>query len=256
MAERKTRVFLVATANDIARLPPKLIRKGRIDELFFVDLPDATVRAECFAIHLRNRGLDPAQVDLDRLAQASEGFTGAGIEQAVISALYPVDAFSHTPDTQALLDELARTRYCRLSWTSRSPRCVPGRASGRCRPTDRDSPTRETRQGLRIAAAGTMTKTEMTAPPHSNGGREPPPCALVAAAHPRILKTLLRGSSMAYKDYYQALGVARNASQDEIKRAYRKQTRKFHPDVSKTKVLFRSLITAIQRQRPTSHRRR
>ena len=78
MAERNNRVFLVATANDISRLPPELIRKGRIDELFFVDLPDAQVRAECFAIHLRNRGLDPAQFDLERLAQASEGFTGAG----------------------------------------------------------------------------------------------------------------------------------------------------------------------------------
>ncbi len=110
MAERKTRVFLVATANDIARLPPELIRKGRIDELFFVDLPDAAVRAECFAIHLRNRGLDPAQVDLDRLARASEGFTGAGIEQAVVSALYAVDASTRVPDTQALVDELARTQ--------------------------------------------------------------------------------------------------------------------------------------------------
>ena len=110
MAERKNWVFLVATANDIARLPPELIRKGRIDELFFVDLPDAAVRAECFAIHLRNRGLDPAQVDLERLAQASEGFTGAGIEQAVVSALYAVDASTRVPDTEALVDELARTQ--------------------------------------------------------------------------------------------------------------------------------------------------
>ncbi len=53
MAERKTRVFLVATANDVRRLPPELILKGRIDELFFVDLPDAAIRAECFAIHLK-----------------------------------------------------------------------------------------------------------------------------------------------------------------------------------------------------------
>ncbi len=110
MAERNTRVFLVATANDIGRLPPELLRKGRIDELFFVDLPDAAVRAQIFAIHLQRRGLDPADFDLPRLAQASEGFTGAGIEQAVVSALYPVDARTQAPDTEAVLAELARTQ--------------------------------------------------------------------------------------------------------------------------------------------------
>ena len=110
MAERNTRVFLVATANDIDRLPPELVRKGRIDELFFVDLPDAAVRAAAFAIHLRRRGLDPAGFDLPRLAQASEGFTGAGIEQAVVSALYAVDATTRAPDTCALLNELGRTQ--------------------------------------------------------------------------------------------------------------------------------------------------
>ncbi len=68
------------------------------------------MRADCFAIHLRNRGLDPAHVDLERLAQASEGFTGAGIEQAVVSALYALDVSSRVPDTQALVDELARTQ--------------------------------------------------------------------------------------------------------------------------------------------------
>ena len=110
MAERNTRVFLVATANDIDRLPPELVRKGRIDELFFVDLPDAPVRAEVFAIHLRNRGLDPTGFDLARLAQASAGFTGAGIEQAVVSALYAVEATTRRPDTETLLVELSRTQ--------------------------------------------------------------------------------------------------------------------------------------------------
>ncbi len=110
MAERRTRVFLVATANDVTRLPPELIRKGRIDELFFVDLPDALVRADIFAIHLRNRGLDPGGFDLQRLAQASEGFTGAGIEQAVVSALYAGEAETRPPDTESLLAELDRTQ--------------------------------------------------------------------------------------------------------------------------------------------------
>lgn len=110
MAERRTRVFLVATANDVTRLPPELIRKGRIDELFFVDLPESEVRSEIFAIHLRNRGLDPAHFDLGRLAEASEGFTGAGIEQAVVSALYGGEAETRPPDTQSLLAELERTQ--------------------------------------------------------------------------------------------------------------------------------------------------
>jgi len=68
------------------------------------------VRAAAFAIHLRRRGLDPAGFDLPRLAQASEGFTGAGIEQAVVSALYAVDATTRAPDTCALLNELGRTQ--------------------------------------------------------------------------------------------------------------------------------------------------
>lgn len=110
MSERRTRVFLVATANDVTRLPPELVRKGRIDELFFVDLPDVAVRAEIFAIHLRNRGLDPSHFDLERLARASEGFAGAGIEQAVVSALYAGEAETRPPDTATLLAELDRTQ--------------------------------------------------------------------------------------------------------------------------------------------------
>jgi SpoVK/Ycf46/Vps4 family AAA+-type ATPase len=110
MAERKTRVFLVATSNDISGLPPELVRKGRLDEIFFVDLPDAQVRAEVFRIHLGKRGLDPQLFDLGRLAAASEGFTGAGIEQAVVSSLYAADAEDRTPDTDVLLTELASTQ--------------------------------------------------------------------------------------------------------------------------------------------------
>ncbi|EXJ15465.1 AAA family ATPase [Imhoffiella purpurea] len=110
MAERTTRVFLAATANDISRLPPELIRKGRIDELFFVDLPPAEVRREIFAIHLRQRGLEPERFDLDRLAEASEGFTGAGIEQAVVSALYAESPSDRPLDTEQLLAELAGTQ--------------------------------------------------------------------------------------------------------------------------------------------------
>ena len=88
LAEHQSRVFVVATANNIHVLPPELMRKGRLDELFFVDLPSADVRGEIFAIHLKRRGQDPDAFDMPLLALASEGFSGAEIEQAVVSAWY------------------------------------------------------------------------------------------------------------------------------------------------------------------------
>jgi len=96
MAEHRDRTFLVATANDIEALPPELLRKGRFDEIFFVDLPKADARAEIFAIHLRKRGQDPVHFDLAALATAAAGYSGAEIEQAVIAALYSASARSQT----------------------------------------------------------------------------------------------------------------------------------------------------------------
>lgn len=96
MAERDTRVFVVATSNDISQLPPELVRKGRLDEIFFVDLPDRDVRAEIFRIHLEKRGQASDQFDLPKLAELSEGFSGAEIEQAIVSALYTVSAMGGT----------------------------------------------------------------------------------------------------------------------------------------------------------------
>ena len=110
MAERKAAVFLVATSNDITRLPPELIRKGRLDEIFFVDLPDQSVRREIFAIHLRRRDLDPEGFDLELLASLSEGFSGAGIEQAVVSALYAAEARDASPKTADIAAEIERTQ--------------------------------------------------------------------------------------------------------------------------------------------------
>jgi hypothetical protein len=110
MAERTSAVFIVATANDITRLPPELIRKGRLDEIFFVDLPGLEVRKEIFEIHLRRRRQAPEQFDLDRLAAASEGFSGAGIEQAIVSALYAGQAKGAPLTTDALIAELQRTQ--------------------------------------------------------------------------------------------------------------------------------------------------
>ncbi|WP_137820043.1 AAA family ATPase [Pseudomonas sp. 2FG] len=109
MAERKAPVFMVATANAIDRLPPELVRKGRFDELFFVDLPDATVRAEIFRIHLTRRELEPAGFDLAQLAAASDGFSGAEIEQVVVSALYAGQAQQQTVDQSLLLQNIKST---------------------------------------------------------------------------------------------------------------------------------------------------
>ncbi len=92
MAERTAHVFMVATANDVQGLPPELLRKGRFDEIFFVDLPEPKVRAEIFAIHLQQRNFDPARFDLQTLAAHSEKFSGAEIEQAVVTSIYTCSA--------------------------------------------------------------------------------------------------------------------------------------------------------------------
>ncbi len=110
MAERRKPVFLVATANDIARLPPELVRKGRFDEIFFVDLPSRENRREIFRIHLTKRGLPLEAFDLDRLAAAAEGFSGSEIEQAIVSALYTAHARGRRLDAGDLLAELQATR--------------------------------------------------------------------------------------------------------------------------------------------------
>jgi len=88
MQEKSAPVFIVATANDITRLPPELLRRGRFDEIFFLDLPTVTERKEIFKVHLKKRKRDPESFDLDRLVSASEGFVGAEIEQAVIEGMY------------------------------------------------------------------------------------------------------------------------------------------------------------------------
>jgi SpoVK/Ycf46/Vps4 family AAA+-type ATPase len=88
MQEKTAPVFVVATANNIASLPPELLRKGRFDEIFFLDLPSREERREIVAVHLRKRKRLPQDFDVERLAQASEGYVGAEIEQAVLDAMY------------------------------------------------------------------------------------------------------------------------------------------------------------------------
>ena len=109
MAENKRPVFIVATSNDIAELPPELIRKGRMDEIFFVDLPDLTTRKEIFRIHLTKRELDPTSFDLDHLAEHSDGFTGAEIEEAIVSARYLSASHQAAVKTDDVLAAINRT---------------------------------------------------------------------------------------------------------------------------------------------------
>ncbi len=110
MAERKSDVFLVATANDIQALPPELMRKGRLDEIFFVDLPDEEIRKAIFLIHCKKRGVDVTNMDLGLLSRSSHGFSGAEIEQGVISAIYAAASRQQPVDQAIILEELSRTR--------------------------------------------------------------------------------------------------------------------------------------------------
>jgi len=110
MAEKNSQVFVVATANDIAALPPELIRKGRFDEIFFVDLPSEDIRKSILEIHLSNRSQAPDHFELDKIAAAADGFSGAEIEQAIVSALYAAHAQKCELSTEHLLTEIQRTR--------------------------------------------------------------------------------------------------------------------------------------------------
>jgi AAA+ superfamily predicted ATPase len=109
LQERKGDVFVVATANDVSKLPPELIRKGRFDEMFFVDLPDATGRAEILKIHLRKRKRDAEKFDVQALAQCTDGFSGAELEQVVVSSLYTAFSAGSDITTEILLSEAKQT---------------------------------------------------------------------------------------------------------------------------------------------------
>jgi ATP-dependent 26S proteasome regulatory subunit len=106
LQEKTSPVFVIATANNVHALPPELLRKGRFDEIFFCDLPDRDDRRAIFDIHIRKKGRDPAQFDLDKLVDATMDYSGAEIEQAVVAALY--DAFDTGDDlsTEGLLHVL------------------------------------------------------------------------------------------------------------------------------------------------------
>ncbi len=109
MQDRKGEVFIVATANDIERLPPEFLRKGRFDEIFFVDLPDQETRREIFKIHLEGRGQRSDRFDLEILATQTDGFSGSEIEEVVVSGLYTAFSNEGELDTPDLLKEAAGT---------------------------------------------------------------------------------------------------------------------------------------------------
>jgi len=146
MQEKTAPVFIVATANSIENLPPELLRKGRFDEIFFVDLPTPRERVDIFGIQLQRRERDPAAYDLDALAQAADGFSGAEIEEAIVAAMYtafPEDrefadadvlrALSETaPLSQTMADKIQHLRQwarkrARWATTQGPPRSPSGR---------------------------------------------------------------------------------------------------------------------------------
>jgi AAA+ superfamily predicted ATPase len=133
MQEHTAPVFLIATANDIEALPPELLRKGRFDEIFFVDLPDAAARAAIFRIHLAKRKRDPKTFDVAALAAASDGFSGAEIEQAVVSGLHEAFAAKAELSTSHILEALRTSPPLSVTMAERVAglrqwargRCVP-----------------------------------------------------------------------------------------------------------------------------------
>lgn len=110
MQEHKKNCFIAATANDIYRLPPEFLRKGRFDEIFFIDLPNAQSREQLFKIHLQKRRLKPEDFNLNSLVEACVDFSGAEIEQAIISALYKATSEKETISTKLIIEQIKATK--------------------------------------------------------------------------------------------------------------------------------------------------
>lgn len=110
LAEKKAAVFVVATANNVSSLPPELLRKGRFDETFFVDLPNSKIRKELFALHLAKRELDVSQFDLSSLVAHSSGFSGAEIEQLIVSTVYHSYSEKIEASTDLIVELAQQTR--------------------------------------------------------------------------------------------------------------------------------------------------
>jgi len=135
LQEHEAPVFVVATANDIGALPPELLRKGRFDEIFFVDLPKEDVRREIFAIHLSKRKRDPDKFDLQALAEVSEGYSGSEIEQGIISALHEAYSDKTGLDTARIISALATSPPLSVTLAEKVE-SLRLWAEGRCVPAD------------------------------------------------------------------------------------------------------------------------
>ena len=109
LQEKSHEVFVVATANNLSQIPPELLRKGRFDEIFFVDLPDETDRRVILQIHLMRHRQDPKRFDLEELVVASLGFSGAEIEQVIVASLYRAIYERHPVDTALLVETIKET---------------------------------------------------------------------------------------------------------------------------------------------------
>jgi adenylate kinase family enzyme len=151
LSEKTSPVFVIATANDISHLPPELLRKGRLDEIFFVDLPLASEREEMFRIHLGRRGRNPDEFDVTELARTCDGFSGAEIEEAIISALF--DSFSRQVplDTGIVKASLAETVPLSKTMNEELTR-LRNWAAGRARPASGVAPrtTEESRRKIEL----------------------------------------------------------------------------------------------------------
>ncbi len=134
MQERQGSVFVVATANDVSALPPELLRKGRFDELFFVDLPTAAERQAILVTALKAHGRDPASIALDRVAEMTDSFTGAEIAALVPDALYAAFAASERAINTADLCEAARNTVPMAKTASEKVDRLRAWAKGRARP--------------------------------------------------------------------------------------------------------------------------
>ena len=135
MQEHTEPVFLIATANDIEALPPELLRKGRFDEIFFVDLPDEEARRSIFLIHLKKRKRDPHDFDLDKLARAAKGYSGAEIEQAIMSAMH--NAFARKLDltSEIIIESLNNSPPLSVTMAEKVA-ALREWSAGRCVPAD------------------------------------------------------------------------------------------------------------------------
>lgn len=168
LQEKTTPIFVMATANDISALPPELLRKGRFDEMFFVDLPFAEERAEILRIHLAKRGRDPQalSIDVPALARTSEGFSGAELEQAIIAGLYA--AFSQGTDLSTDIIRRCLKETYPLSETMKEPiQSMREWARNRARPVARQ--WRDTDGTVQAASRwATLGETVPSGAPHGS----------------------------------------------------------------------------------------